>query len=507
MPVKAGARDMNIAADKHVKTTGPRRVSHATILLAIVALAVLFCLTVSILIDSGDEGQAEFPITATFALNGLLGVVMLCKSIADRPFSLVQIHWMFYLTMFVVAPYSQYLYDYSPWGFALSSDDYFITNCVLLLWGCLFAFFSNCGGALKDLGSQKSFYDSLPKINGGVATRVFVFSLIATVVVVGLIGFENLFSRDTASVDLDKTAGILFNSCFRPMPVFAFVLLLARAKQQRKLSPTLVVSFVFVILACFPTGMARYNMAFIYGGILILACGPLFEKKGLFPLLLLLGFLIVFPAANAYRHDDFTLAMFGDALVDALVNLPSGFCTADYDAYSIVARTLRYVNEFGPANGYQLLGVLLFFVPRVIWPEKPVGSGSLIASAQGQSFVNISSPLPAEGVVNFGVVGLILFAVFAAVACRFLDKRFGDSSSVFRLFYPFACLLFFFMMRGDLLSSFAYSVGGLVSFAVVCLIGMGPKAVFSRKAALDEKETLSVADEKKDARRLPGRFN
>ena len=301
--------------------------------------------------------------------------------------------------------------------------------------------------------------------------------------VIALVGTGNLFTRDAFSTDLDKTMGLLFDKALRPLPVFAFVLIFARAKQCGKSGPALLASLALMLVSCFPAAMARYNMACIYGALLLLVCAPLFEKKGLFPVLFLIAFLVIFPAANSYRWEDFTFSMFGEAIVDAIGNLPRGFCAVDYDAYSMVARTLQYVGSVGATGGYQLLGSLLFFVPRALWPTKPEGSGNLVCAAQGQTQLNISSPLPAEGIVNFGIAGLLIFAVVAALVCRRLDRWFVESESPLRLFYPFACLLLFFMMRGDLLSSFAFTVGYLVSFCALCAVCIGPSAIFgvSRK--------------------------
>lgn len=454
------------------------RIPHISILLIIGVLAILLSLTSSIVLDSNGGSESSSTLAATFALNGAIGVVFLCKSIAERPFSLVQMHWIFYITMFVIAPYSQYLYGYAVWGYALSSADYLMTNLVLTAWAAIFALFSS-GRASNAVYDLHGFYGSLPRIGETAASRAIVCATLATAFVIALAGFGNLFSRDTFSTGLDKTAGLLFDKAVRPIPVFAFVLLLARSRQQGKRGPLLYLALALMLLACFPTGMARYNMACIYGAVLLLASPTLFEKKGVFPALFLFAFLVVFPASNCYRRETFTFMMFGEALIEVFGNLPRGFCAVDYDAYSMVARTLQYVGSFGATGGYQLLGALLFFVPRSVWPSKPEGSGNFVGAAQGQTVLNISSPLPAEGIVNFGILGLILFAVVTALICRGVDRWFLESNSAARLFYPFACLLLFFMMRGDLLSSFAYTVGYTASFFCLCLVCLGPKAIFA----------------------------
>lgn len=454
------------------------RISHLSILLMILALTVLLLLTASISADTGINKNVSLAVMATFGLNGALGIVFLCKSIAEHPFSMVQMHWIFYITMFVIAPYSQYLFGYAAWGFALSPNDYLTTNVVLTIWGGVFVLFSR-GERTGNLSyDQNTFYKSFSRVGRSSEIRALFIAAFATAVVIAFVGVENLFSRSTFSPELDKTMGLLFDKVLRPLPVFAFVLLLARSKQRRKVSPALFVALALMLVTCFPTAMARYNMACIYGAVLLLACAPLFEKKGLFPVLFLLAFLVVFPAANSYRWESFTFSVLAEAIVDVIGNLPRGFCAVDYDAYSMVARTLQYVNSYGAESGYQLLGVLLFFVPRAIWPTKPDGSGNLVCAAQGQTQLNISSPLPAEGIINFSIVGLVSFAVIAALGCRLLDRWFAESNSLLRLFYPFACLLLFFVMRGDLQSSLAFTVGYAASFLLFCLMCLGKKATF-----------------------------
>lgn len=200
-----------------------------------------------------------------------------------------------------------------------------------------------------------------------------------------------------------------------------------------------------------------------------------------------LAFLIVFPASNSYRVQTFTFSIFGDALLEAAGNLSRGFCAVDYDAYSMIARTIKYVDSHGATNGYQLLGVLFFYVPRTLWSAKPGGSGNLVCMAQGQAQLNISCPLPAEGFLNFGILGFILFAVVAALVCRGLDRWFVKSTTPLRLFYPFACLLMFFIMRGDLLSSFAFTVGYFVSFSTLCIACLGFRALLGNREKGDAR--------------------
>ena len=130
----------------------------------------------------------------------------------------------------------------------------------------------------------------------------------------------------------------------------------------------------------------------------------------------------------------------------------------------MLCRTIDFVQIHGITFGNQLLGVVLFLVPRSFWLNKPVGSGYLIAESLGWDFKNVSCPIMAEGYINFGLVGIVAFAiVLAVISSRYDRKYWGDIGkkrmSFFSLLYPAFLGLFFFMLRGDLLSSYAYICG------------------------------------------------
>ncbi len=457
--------------------------SYSSIYLTLLLLAIIVALAASFFVNDSVARIATPAVLATFFINGLISSIFLVKSIMDAPFSLVQIHWIFYLTMFVLAPLSQCLCGYSVWGYALSANSYLVTNVLLLVWAFLFAIISSTKSNKKNSikrTASKDFFDSLPNISSNAAYIAIFLAVFATVVVVLLVGVDNLFSRGDYSTGLIKTANLLFEKVVRPLPVFSFALIFVRSKQQHRFSLLLPIAFLLVLISNFPTSMARYIFACLYGGLALLVITPLFNKKGLFPVLFLLAFLIILPAGNAYRYHSIDIGTFFISILDAIINIPQGFCAVDYDAYSMVARTIDYIELYGITYGYQLLGALFFFVPRVMWTTKPEGSGNMVCEAQGQQQLNISSPLPAEGLINFDIFGLLLFAVVLAVVCKKLDIWFIQSKSVFRLFYPFLCFLLFFMMRGDLLSSLAFTVGYAAAFFMFCIICLGIKPVLGR---------------------------
>lgn len=77
---------------------------------------------------------------------------------------------------------------------------------------------------------------------------------------------------------------------------------------------------------------------------------------------------------------------------------------------------------------------------------------------------------PAEGYINAGFVGFILFVVVVSVFCSRVDTVFwnkGERTITGTMQYLVLLGMTFFILRGDLQSSFAYLIGILFSIYVV----------------------------------------
>ena len=103
--------------------------------------------------------------------------------------------------------------------------------------------------------------------------------------------------------------------------------------------------------------------------------------------------------------------------------------------------------------------------------NKPLGSGYVVRYAQGESFLNVSSPLIAEGLINFGTIGVILFAYFFGKFTTYIDKIYWKEienneldNTFIKILYPFLLSMFFFMCRGDLMSTYSFSVGHIITY-------------------------------------------
>jgi hypothetical protein len=163
------------------------------------------------------------------------------------------------------------------------------------------------------------------------------------------------------------------------------------------------------------------------------------------------GFTLVFPLLDIFRRSlDGSLRV-----VSPLNSLLSG----DYDAFFEINNAVNYVDHLGITWGNQALGVLLFWVPRSIWPTKPVDTGVLLATFRGYGFTNISAPLPAEMFINGGwpvlVVGMIAFGFALGRWDVAIERRLTSAGilPILGCVIPFYLLI---VLRGSLLQSMAF---------------------------------------------------
>lgn len=177
-----------------------------------------------------------------------------------------------------------------------------------------------------------------------------------------------------------------------------------------------------------------------------------------------LGLLFLFPLLDTFRYD-------ANATIQ-VVNPLESFLSGDYDSFAQINNAVSYVADVGATSGRQALGVLLFWVPRAVWPAKPVDTGILLAEYRGYGFTNLSAPLPAEFYINGGWAFLVIGMIAFGYAIKGWDRRSEDNLA--RLGVPtlVGCILPFYLLivlRGSLLQAMAYlSVVLLCSWFITC---------------------------------------
>lgn len=344
--------------------------------------------------------EKDFSVIASFALNGFVWGTLLFYELTKRPYSLLIIHWLFCFLFFFCIAFAQYMYGYFPWIVSRSDELLLQTNLLLLAW----TVFVWTGYKL----SLNKIDLNLPKISIQIPTWLLIsltgFTVVNMGYRVGTVGIGNLLARSTAQVSygIESSAmGLLAGHVLQALAFFAAVLSFVAYKQKHKGIILVGITFMCLFVSYFPTALSRYAAAAIYGGLLLIMFNSL-RKNRVFIVTLLVGFIVILPFLNAFRGTSFQEIDILSTIQRVFEHLADDWLAGDYDAYSMLTLTVEHIQHYGITWGMQLLGVLLFWVPRTWWLTKPIGTGAFVSTQLGWQFTNLSAPLPAEGLINLG---------------------------------------------------------------------------------------------------------
>ena len=152
--------------------------------------------------------------------------------------------------------------------------------------------------------------------------------------------------------------------------------------------------------------------------------------------------------------------------MNAIINVYTGMTYDSYQSFAFV-----FQNHF-ITYGKQLLGVLLLWVPRSFWAAKPIGSGYTMARNYNLGWENIAMNFLGEGYINFGILGVFLFAGTLAILMAAFDKKYWVAyrGNVHTLFAPFFLIMLSnltFLLRGDLMFGTTVICGTTLSCYIV----------------------------------------
>ncbi|MDB1087817.1 hypothetical protein PJ985_09600 [Streptomyces sp. ACA25] len=275
---------------------------------------------------------------------------------------------------------------------------------------------------------------------------------------------------------LDEVTGEVGNAMMRgfgTVPALLALLFLTRwlvTSRQARRSPSVVLPWAgLVIINCVvnnPVSNPRYWFLTVLFALLftMFPRSPVMYRSSL--ALGVVIALLLFPFADRFRYADD-----GHRLVDASSALEP-LVIKDYDQIGMFANTLTYADDgAGHSYGRQLSGSVLFFVPRAIWPEKPLDSGVRVGEWMGMTNTNLSSPLWAELWLDFGPLGMaggfLGLGYFAArVDRRYVRLTVDDPApgNVLAVVVPVIAGYSFILLRGPLLQA-----TGRIAIAALCV--------------------------------------
>lgn len=448
------------AAKKRADGTRPG-VRTAVALVAFLLFAVVFPLVIH---GAGTVyfSDTDFAIRYTVALYASVKLALLLLHSEIRPTA--GVFWIFVYTGMGLAPLAQLTTGRST-ALAVQVDDAALTTATLLiLLGCV------CFDVAYHLKLRRRGHRPpqlrFRTLRSMDVLRVFsVAAVVAGLVYIVQAGGLSVFflSRQEAGHALDEInpdsghalrAIISSAGSVGCLTALIFYLHVWRTRDR---TLTAVDGLLMAALAVMnvvvnnPISNSRYwTLAVIFGLLLPLIRG----RKGLFNAAVaggVIASIVIFPLSDITRRAG------GQGTALNLESVWVVIATKDYDQFTMFANTLAYTDNSGLSWGMQALGPLLFWVPRVVWANKPLDTGVEVGQWMNSVNLNLSAPLWAEAWINFGLIGLIVVFAALGLLSRRLDRGFRpeilSKGSVGYLGISIFAGYLFILLRGSLLQS------------------------------------------------------
>jgi len=437
----------------------------------------------------------------SFIAIGLFGVYSLTKGVLRSGISLCVIHWYFVLVFFFLVPFLQYLGHL--FTYRVESDSVLTGNILVFLWCVIYSLSYRHMVEKQERGSLPLSLFVVRKSRPGVLRcRLCLLSLMSLLVGCSLIwvgGIASFYTRGSYTRLVAALGGwgplaLIVTYYVRPLLFSILVIFVGIAFLYKKIKKTPATCLCLVVLLFLNAvinnvfSYPRFMLFTITFGLAVLFLYRKVRASLVYVSALCLG-LPLSHAADIFRIPSREMPR-----PSVLVPTWNFMFLGSFDAYENFIHTIDFVKENGIVYGKQLAGALLFFVPRSIWTGKPLGSGTYLAEFLSGKFevanFNIGNPLIAEMYLNFHLLGIMIGAFLYGTVTALLDKRYwlsveqgmigqtcpAGSIDLYRLLYPFLLGLYLFNLRGDFMSSFAYSTGFVLAFTTVVvflIVGIG----------------------------------
>ncbi len=342
---------------------------------------------------------------------------------------------------------------------------------------CLGIFCFEIGVLVRCLIERRRATDSAVRVPRGVDVARTVMlaaaGLAASAYFISKVGLSGVFgTRDAAFVAREHAwPDPAMRSVFYALAIYPMLIVggalsqLRRSTSLRAHRTTIVLGMslclVMLLIIVNPLASARYSLGTVLFAIAVYLGAVTTTSRSRVTLAATLGgLLFLFPLADAFRNGVGTF-------------IRSGFFgeykgNPDYDAFWQVANALSYWIDGLVQPLRQLLGSLLFWVPRSMWSDKPIDTGILLAQYRGYDFQNLSAPMWAELLVNGGVAAVVVGFLLIGYVLRGFDTKLlpalsaGGVWAIAGAVFPVYMTI---LMRGSLLQA-----TGTFAVALVCVM-------------------------------------
>ena len=417
---------------------------------------------------------SEFSATElyfTFFLNSCFSLYQLIKISYHESISMRSIFWFYGYLFLSVVPYLQYVEN--QWIFGLTLPEILIANKLILLYFSVY-YLSSLFVKIKK-NNKFEFLDVNYSNKNHLLSLFFIYVLTFLIIFKGGVqltkpSFINIFGGY-------NPISLLLDILVKSFVYFQFIFFLVNCIKSKKHDYVIIfLQFLIFLYYNNPLTLSRFYTFTIFFGTIILLFPSLQKIKMVFFVLLFVGIL------GSFYQNMLTGIFYPKSDQSESFNVQY-FFQGHFDSYENFANTITKTQIEGNEGGRQLIGNLLFWIPREYWPNKPEGSGTYLAKAYYNSEftggnLNISSPFIMEEYLNFGTTGIIVLTLLLGVTTLRLDYKFMSYSDLLRskscwtlyqinyICYASFIGMFLFFLRGDLLSGLSYSIGIYVSFLI-----------------------------------------
>ncbi|SDC80002.1 O-antigen polymerase [Geotoga petraea] len=436
----------------------------------ILKTSVMLLITIVSLFIYGYNLTIYTTVNLSFFINLLFIIVFSAIHIFSRKISLMDsVFLVFFYTFFWLAPLLQTETGRYPNTMPFDERLIVLTNLYLLIFGVSYFSFKNL---LHFRIKIKKINPNYYKLNDKTFNIIFIASILILLVFSDYL-ISNIFSNVGIGLNLERSSGLILNTFIFSFPLYIAYHSSLNFRNSKKYLFLFILSLIILIIFKNPFFVKRNALGPIYLTLFFLFYKNRFNNLKIF-LFLVLILTIIFPFSQAFTHNRDLVA--GDLLNTFITRVQTldvkyALTSLDYDAWSNFMASIKYSEINDITYGRQLLGSVLFWVPRSIWSNKPIGSGALVAenmlmTKYNMWFSNLSMPFPGEGYINFGIIGIFMFSFILSIISKITDEffKYNDLRLIFSLYVSFHMI---FMLRGDLMSSLAYLVGILLAIFFV----------------------------------------
>lgn len=411
--------------------------------------------------------DSAFAIVLTLPMFAMVVGGML--RLRSRFFQIGDVFWFCLFIYFVISPLQRINGDYIGGStvitaYAYEQAEYVLAMLVVVIFAFPFLFVP------MQSDETSAVTDLRPNIPAVLVVNVAAFILFA----MSEGGLERLLS---SRLQQDASQGFIASPLFLAVQSATACLVAAYSRQSKQTLTSaflLVAVLVLLALARNPFNAPRFILLAVWLPVLLaLAGGRISAAK--FYVCGLLALTVLFPVLNVTTR----LGLGGLQDVSQISIVGNFFDIPSVDVFDMAVHCIRYMSTHDFMWGEKLAAVLLFFVPRSIWPGKPIVGGLDVGgdlfAAGMYGTPNLSFFIGCDFYMDFGLAGVTAGGIVSALVLRAMIRSGQDGFFGIRLMLFFIAASLPILLRGP--------VGAVIPLFVCQFLVMKLLAVWLRQSA------------------------